>query len=225
MLIINTRMKLFVGTPRSGSSYIVKWHAHKHKMHLLGHDFNGEYFDAANLKLIFGVDKIETAKQLDELSSRAIRLIPSDNVTFKIHPGYMSDSTTNLLYQNKIIVIVRKNLLEQLLSYGIANHNQNWVNYKSDSLKLLQDRFVYKYKWFSTIEQEILALRKIMHTHNNIESIIYYENFATKFPAIPGITPIKINNYDLRTYVNRLINSDEFFEWYFSLKKIVNDIL
>lgn len=213
-------MKIIVGTPRSGTTYITRWMAWNLKLHLLGHDFSGEYLDGANLNFIFN-DNWKPGQSigtdhLDLWTQRAIDIIPSDRVIFKIHPHRISTLALDFLYQNPVTLIERKDRLSQFLSYGIAMHTDEWFKYHDhhfyDIKKPFLPIFTYQRSWFDILAKYLKEFDKIKNNHNNIQEIIYYENL-NDYPPIPGITTLKQNPESTREKLKLVINSHELVEW------------
>ena len=208
-------MKIIVGTPRSGTTFITKWLAYNKKLHLLGHDFSGEYFDGSNLNFIFNNNwkpnqKI-TTEQLEIWTKKSIDIIPSDRVIFKVHPFSVSPTAKKFISDRPVILIERKDKMAQFLSLGIAMSTDMWFKYNPNEIQKVKP-FYYKKEWIDFLNKHLNEYENIKKSHDNIEEIIYYEDLKN-YSAIPHVTPLKQNKETNEEKLSLVINSNELVEW------------
>lgn len=186
-------MKIIVGTPRSGTSFIAQWYANQHPdytYHMprqLGEYFHPDFMDGD-----------ETAQRIETLTNKSI---------FKLHTGKeMSPLIWDFIEDKEVILVERQNKFEQFLSYGIGYLTNKWVSYIKEGNNGLSDPGYYKKEWFDELEQRLVEFSErkfISKTH------YWYEDIY-KLPA-NGKLPFKQN---IGNKLEAFTNKDEVVEWY-----------
>ena len=181
--------KIIIGTPRSGTSFVAKWYSNKYPQykllseHRLYEHFEPDYADWPELGDVEGINK-ETQKRINEL--------PVDYI-FKMHSGPdMSKLIWDFVYKRPIIIVKRKDLLGQFISYGTGWVTFKWYQYADWKMPLagLKDgqTFYYKKEWFDAFN------KKIKKTLSENKNIIIGGDF--------NIIPEEIDVYDHKKYHN-----------------------
>lgn len=133
----------------------------------------------------------------------------ADLSVFKVHTGDELDQRVwDLLATKPVIIIRRRNILDQILSFGIANLNDIWVMYEG----VQQYAYgTYERKWFDYL---VCRLRELddRSKHLLIADEVYYEDLSL-YP-INGVLPIKQNDISLDEKLNIFSNADEILRWY-----------
>mgnify|MGYP000453740896 CR=1 FL=1 len=113
-------MKIILGTPRSGTSFVANWYANElpdHKYMLP--EKLGEYFHPD----FFASDDVD-AETLERISGLPIKCI------FKLHTGKeMSKHIWEYISDKPVILVKRKDILGQFISIGVGYTTNKWVNF------------------------------------------------------------------------------------------------
>lgn len=191
-------MKIIVGTPRSGTSFIAQWYANQypdHTYHMpekLGEYFHPDFMDGD-----------ETAERIKNLTDKSI---------FKLHTGKeMSPLIWEFIADKEVILVERGSKFQQFLSYGIGYLTNRWVSYIREGNNGLTAPGYYKKQWFDELEQRLVEFNErtfISKTH------YWYEDIY-KLPA-NGQLPLKQN---LGNKLDAFTNKDEVVEWYQDFNK------
>lgn len=186
-------MKIIVGTPRSGTSFIAQWYANQYPDHIyhmpekLGEYFHPDFMDGD-----------ETAERIKTLTDKSI---------FKLHTGKeMSPLIWEFIADKEVILVERGNKLQQFLSYGIGYLTNKWVSYAEEGNNGLTEPGYYKKEWFDELEQRLVEFSQrtfISKTH------YWYEDIYKL--SVNGRLPLKQN---LGNKLDAFTNKDEIFEWY-----------
>ena len=206
--------KIIIGTPRSGTSFVTKWYANEYPQcialseHRLFEYFEPDYPDWPELGDVEGIDK-ETQKRIREL--------PPDYI-FKMHSGPdMSKYIWDFVYQRPIVLVKRKDLLGQFISYGIGWTTFKWYWYpdwkKNNGINGLEkgQTFNYKKEWFDNLVWRIEDLKK-RESKLNIERTVWFEELIN-FPN-NGEIMIRQNPKSNDEKLNIIENKDEFLKWF-----------
>lgn len=187
-------MIIVFGTPRSGTTFFTRWILNENP----DHEYLAEYFQPWFF---------EGDNHYDIVTERLNNL--KDNSLFKVHTGDELDSRVlELVKNNPVHVVIRKNKLEQIISMGLASITDTWVTYDD---KNTYCKGVYKREWFDDITNRIDQFETICPTLN-IAQIYYYEDI-NKYRN-NGTLPIKQNKYSLQESLDLFLNKDELQEWY-----------
>jgi len=197
-------MKIIVGTPRSGSSFVTEWYANQYpEYQYMFPDKLGEYFHP---------DFFDT-QDIDQETCDRLTTLPK-NCIFKLHTGKeMSKYIWDFVYTKPIILVKRKDVLGQFISYGIGNTTNKWVNYKAKNRNGLEPntQFYYKKEWFDDLLNRIDELHK-REKHLNIERTVWFEelnNFSNN-----GVLPRRQNWQSNEEKLQLIKNKTEFLSWF-----------
>lgn len=204
--------KIILGTPRSGSNFVTKWYANEYPEYTplspnQGHEhFEPDHPGWPNLDDAKGIDK-ETQLRIDALENKTL---------WKVLAGpYMSELIFDYISNMPVVLVKRKDLLGQFLSYGIGITTNKWVNYdktiKSNNGLTSNQTFYYKKEWFDEMVYRLKDLEKRQKTLN-IEKLIWFEDISNF--KINGKLPIRQNDFSNETKLNWLTNSNEFMDWF-----------
>lgn len=192
-------MKIIVGTPRSGTTFVTSWYANEYPDYeYLIPDRLGEYFHPDN----FATDNVDT-----ETLFRIASLPPK--CIFKVHTGSeMSSNIWKFLQDKPVILVKRRDLLGQFVSYGVGYATNKWVTYSHVGNNGLQagHKFVYQRWWFDELKQR---LEELNNKSLIIERTIWYEDIPKM--SINGKLPLKQNTPES---INAFANKDELIEWF-----------
>ena len=191
-------MKIIVGTPRSGTTFTTNWYANEYPDH--------EYLIPEKLGEYFHPDHFET-KNVDQETLDRIQSLPKKCV-FKVHTGLeMSDHIWSFLQDKPIILVKRKDLIGQFVSYGIGYATNKWVTYSHIGNNGLfpNQKLTYERWWFDELKQR---LEELDSRTFNVERIIWYEDIPNM--PINGKLPLKQNSLES---LNTFVNKDELVEW------------
>lgn len=197
-------MKIIVGTPRSGTSFVTEWYANQfpHLQYLMPEKL-GEYFHPD----FFETDDVDT-ETLKRLTS-----LPKDCI-FKLHTGKeMSSHIWDFVYKHSVILVKRKDVLGQFISYGIGYTTNKWVNYRAKNRNGLRPntKFYYKQEWFNELQERRKEL-DLREKELCIERTVWFEDLD-KF-TINGVLPRRQNYQTNQEKLNIIENKDEFLRWY-----------
>lgn len=228
--------KIIVGTPRSGTSFVTNWYVNEWpQCTALGAEHLWEYFDPLWFNYGQGVGvarpdwpNIQMA-YADKETKKRISGLPSDYI-FKMHSGPdMSKYIWDFVYQKPIVLVKRKDLLGQFISYGIgwttfkwywyphAGWNPKWKNdvvlLKTKCINGLEkgQTFNYKKVWFDDLVWRIEDLEKC-ENKLNIERTVWFEDL----PNWPknGEQLMRQNPQSNDEKLNLLKNKNEFLGWF-----------
>lgn len=188
-------MKIIVGTPKSGSTFITRWIHNENPTYVyLKEHFQPLWYPKGDPNLI-------TRMRLEQLT---------DNVVFKVHAGKeTSELVWNYIYEKNVILIERKNKLAQFVSLGHSYLSGVWTVYnKFNNIK----KGYYRKEWFDDLCYRLddLESRK---SRLNIEHTYFYEDIATM--PNNGMLPIKQHTDTVDTLLNMFENKEEFLGWYY----------
>jgi len=194
-------MIVVVGTPRSGTTFVVNWIANNNPTYnLMCPNDLGELFQPY-FYTTDDHDK-ETFNRLSLLTNRSI---------FKLHTGVeMSPRVWKLIDCRPVIVVRRADVLGQFISFGFGNHTDKWVTYDSSGSSDIQP-FYYKREWFDDLAQRLIELDNRLPTLNIVQTI-WYEDIPNMKPN--GRLPQKQNNGTNADKIKSILNQDEFLDWY-----------
>ena len=204
--------KIIVGTPRSGTSFVTKWYANEYpqctalnEKRLFEH-YEPDYADWPDLGDVEGIDA-ETYKRINELP---------ENYIFKMHSGPdMSKLIWEYVYNKPVILVKRKDLLGQFISYGIGWTTFKWYQYAGWKMPLagLEEgqTFDYKKEWFDNLVWRIEDLKK-RENKLNIERTVWFE----ELPDFPnnGEIMIRQNPKSNDEKLELINNKEEFLNWF-----------
>lgn len=197
-------MKIILGTPRSGTSFVTNWYAN----HLTDHEylypeFLGEYFHPDFFKTD-DVDQ-ETLDRISTLTELSI---------FKLHTGYeMSRFIWDFISDHPIILVTRDDTLGQFLSYGIGYTTAKWVNYSATNHNGLEpgQTIDYKKEWFDELVNRFEHLKQLLPSLT-IEEQIKFEDLSNY--TINGRLPRRQNPQSNAEKLELLSNKNQFIDWY-----------
>jgi hypothetical protein len=185
-------MKIILGTPKSGSTFITRYIANQHP----NYAYLKEYFQP------LWYDKNDsTGKRLKNLKEKSV---------FKIHTGKeITKEVWNFIQDREIIFVERKHKLEQYASFGLSYLSNVWTVYDkpNDIIK-----GYYKKEWFDDLTYRLDQYYK-KKNNLKIEKIYYYEDISTMVQN--GMLPIKQHNLHINEKLNMFTNKQQFLEWYY----------
>lgn len=208
-------MKVIVATPRSGSTFYSRYLWLKNPNYVCVDEYFQPY--------LYPSEKNEfdtTTERLNNLK---------DNYIIKILAGKQIDFRVwNMLHDKKIPVILlkRKNIRRQLLSFGISCLNDVWVKFETESHGIFKKNIPndgirytpgeYKKWWFDTMifnYKQMSYLTKYL----TLSNILYYEDIIKITYPINDFTkkhiPIRQNNFSDDEMLNFFTNKDEVLDW------------
>ena len=206
--------KIIVGTPRSGTSFVTKWYANENPKHIaldeqiLYEHFEPDYPDWPDNNNFKAIDK-ETKKRIKQLPK---------NCVFKMHTGpEMSEYAWQYVYDQPVIIVKRKDLLGQFISYGIGWATFRWYvldSWKKKELNGLKkdETFFYKKEWFDNLAWRIndLSYREIHF--KNVERTVWFEELSN-FPK-NGNLLVRQNPKSNDEKLKLINNKEEFLKWF-----------
>ena len=211
-------MIIIVGTSRSGTSFLLYWYKNNNpdfivlkpnnwkKYDIPGEDDwdgHGEFFGPHNFP----------NKNYDEETLNRINLLP-DKTIFKVLTYPASPIIWEFIRNKKLILVERKDTLEQFISYGLAKSTRKWISWAPNFNKL--DTIVpieYKQEWFDELAYELTNYtNKKLNYFTNIDKIIYYEDLHLFKQN--GKLPCKQNSGTNEEKLNFFSNQTEFLDWY-----------
>lgn len=213
--------KIIFGTPRSGTTFVALWYSNKFSGYQhLSKNKGFEHFDPSFM------DCKSTDRKLVNLETK--RRISQDLKKlsiFKIHPGKnYSKHIYDYLKNEPIIVVKRKDVLGQFLSWGIGWQTNKWAHFKIESKKDITtlnglvegQKFEYSKLHFEELKYRIDKFTKIEKTLKNIDRIIWFEDLPKW--NIAGDTTVRQNPQSNEEKLNLLTNKHEFLDWYNNFK-------
>jgi hypothetical protein len=213
-------MKIILGTPRSGTTYVANWISEQYPeyerlgMRSLGEIFHPDFFNDG-----YGVgDNFIPLRQhdmafVDTETLRRISLLP-EKCVFKLHPGQeMSKHIWEFIADRPIIMVERKDILGQFISIGIGYHTNKWVS-PNMGINGLQagEKVEYKRVWFDDLAQRLIDMKELRNSLI-IERVIYHE----QLPLLERSTsklPKKQNHGTNEDKLKNFTNSEELLIWY-----------
>jgi hypothetical protein len=196
-------MKIIVGTPRSGTSFTANWYANEYP-HLqymmpgnLGEYFHPDFFDTSDVDT-------ETVNRLTNLPEQCI---------FKLHTGKeMSEHIWKFVYDHPVILVKRRDLLGQFISYGIGYTTNNWVNFSAENRNGLapDETFHYHKHWFDELVQRLHEL-KLREKNLKIERTVWFEDLENY--TNNGKLPRRQNYQSNEEKMKLVVNADELSTW------------
>jgi len=194
-------MIVVVGTPRSGTTFVVNWIANNNPTHtLMQPDDLGELFQPY----------FYTTDNHEKETSDRISLL-TDSSIFKLHTGVeMSPQVWKLIEDIPVIVVRRADRLGQFISFGLGCYTDKWVTYNAPSSCNIEP-FHYKKEWFDDLAQRLIELDTRLPTLN-VEQTIWYEDIP--YMKLNGSLPQKQNNGTNADKMKSILNLDEFLNWY-----------
>lgn len=196
-------MKIVLGTPRSGTSFVANWYANElpdHKYMLpekLGEYFHPDFFASDDVDA-------ETLERISGLPSKCI---------FKLHTGKeMSKHIWEYISDKPVILVKRKDILGQFISIGVGYTTNKWVNFKAKNTNGLQtgQTFYYKKEWFDDLAERIMSLQSIENTLL-LERTIWFEDLDQFKPN--GELPTRQNSLPNDVKLQYIENKEEFLSW------------
>lgn len=211
--------KIILGTPRSGTSFVTTWYWNKFQeqgYQALGQDYGFEYFEPDSESWPYdmmdkkGANK-ETKKRIKEdLTKLSV---------FKLHPGpEMSKHIFDYIKNRPVIVVKRKDVLGQFISFGIGWTTNKWAHWKSSKHKnttlngLSDKKFTYKKVWFDNLKLRYDMFKKEVKKLKVIEREVWFEdlpNWPINGDLMSRQSPQ--SNEEKLTWID---NQDEFLSWY-----------
>tara|TARA_B100000989_G_scaffold254571_1_gene203289 strand:+ start:500 stop:1159 length:660 start_codon:yes stop_codon:yes gene_type:complete len=202
--------KVVLGTPRSGSSFITRWYSNEYPEYkALSEDKGFEHFEPDHpgwpmLGDQQGIDK-ETEARIKKLEDKTI---------WKMHPGPdMSKHIFDYISKIPVILVKRKDLLGQFISYGVGWATNKWVNFDPDSKSKngLTEDFYYEKKWFDDL---VFRLKDLEEKQKGlkIEKLIWFEDIPNF--KVNGKLSVRQNDFSNEQKLKWLINSNEFMNWF-----------
>lgn len=188
-------MIIIYGTPRSGTSFYAQWYANQYVDHVYHMpEVLGEYFHPDFM------NGDETLARINTLTDKSI---------FKLHSGKeMSSHIWEYISDKKVVIIKRRDVFGQFLSYGIGYTTNKWVSFNKPGLNGLVDdkKIYYKKEWFDELAQRLIEFEDrdvtVAQTH-------YYEDINTM--TANGKLPFKQN---IGNKIEIFENKDEIIDWY-----------
>jgi hypothetical protein len=112
-----------------------------------------------------------------------------------------------------IILVKRKDLLGQFISYGVGWTTNKWVNFDSESKSKngLKESFHYEKKWFDDMVFRLKDLEE-KQSNLNIEKLIWFEDIPNY--KVNGKLSVRQNDFPNEQKLKWLINSNEFMNWF-----------
>jgi hypothetical protein len=190
-------MKIIVGTPRTGTSFVAQWYANQTP--------NSVYHMPKKLGEYFHPDFYHT-DDVDQETQDRIHTLTDDSV-FKLHTGTeMSDVIWDFIADKPVILVERNDKFQQFLSYGIGYLTDKWASFDAEGNNGLSHTGHYQRQWFDELAQRLVEFdnRKFL-----CETHIWYEDIYT-MPA-NGKLPFKQNIGDKLAAFD---NKEEIYEWF-----------
>ena len=211
--------KIIVGTPRSGTSFVARWYANSFPKHTA--------LDEERLYEHFEPDYPDwppnnNFKAIDEQTKKRIKQLPKDCI-FKMHTGpEMSEYIWQYVYDQPVILVKRKDILGQFISYGIGWATFKWYvldDWKQTQINGLKKNqtFHYEKKWFDNLVWRIKDLFYRENYYKNIERTVWFEDIPN-FPK-NGILSVRQNPTDNKEKLELIENQKEFKVWFKQLEK------
>jgi hypothetical protein len=200
-------MIVVVGTPRSGTTFVVNWIANNNPTHtLMQPDDLGELFQPY----------FYTTDNHEKETSDRISLL-TDLSIFKLHTGVeMSPQVWKLIEDIPVIVVRRADILGQFISFGLGFHTDQWITYNASNSSDIEP-FHYKQEWFDDLAQRLNELDNRLPTLN-IAQTIWYEDIP--YMKLNGSLPQKQSKGTNADKSNSILNLDEFLNWYDKFTKV-----
>ena len=205
--------KIIYGNPRCGTNFITKWYANEYPKHKpLSEKFGFAHFSPH----YDGWPDIHDKEGIDQETKLRIKNDLSQPSIFKVHPGPdMSKHIFDYIFKMPVILVKRKDVLGQFLSYGLGFTTKLWVNYESklkfDYMLKAKEKFTYKKEWFDDLASRLKELEK-KQRNLNIEKLVWFEDIPNL--KVNGKLPEKLNSFSNRKKLTFLNNSDEFMDWF-----------
>ena len=206
--------KIIVGTPRSGTSFVTRWYANKFPKHIA--------LDEQRLYEHFEPDYPDwppnnNFKAIDEQTKKRIKKLPTDCI-FKMHPGpEMSEYIWKYVYNKPVILVKRKDLFGQFISYGIGWATFKWYvleDWKEKSLSGLKEdeTFTYKKEWFDNLAWRLKDFFYREPHFKHIERTVWFEDL----PDFPNNGNLLVRQNPQSNYkkLKRIKNKDELKSWF-----------
>tara|TARA_R110001592_G_scaffold30282_4_gene108582 strand:- start:3573 stop:4193 length:621 start_codon:yes stop_codon:yes gene_type:complete len=205
-------MKIIVGTPRSGTSFVAQWYANEYTNHKyllpekLGEWFDPEWFDTGISPVI------QTIMRWGKLN---------ENNIFKVHTG-MPKSIVDVwsyIENTPVILVKRKDILGQFISFGIGRTTERWVNYNRDNRNGLNENQIIEYKqeWFDDLANRIIELEELEEKKLVVERLIWFEDLPNF--KVNGKLPRRQNGESNEEKLKLFTNGDEIIKWYENFNK------
>jgi hypothetical protein len=200
-------MIVVVGTPRSGTTFVVNWIANNNPTHtLMQPDDLGELFQPY----------FYTTDNHEKETSDRISLL-TDLSIFKLHTGVeMPPQVWKLIEDIPVIVVRRADILGQFISFGLGFHTNQWITYNASNSSDIEP-FHYKQEWFDDLAQRLNELDNRLPTLN-IAQTIWYEDIP--YMKLNGSLPQKQSKGTNADKSNSILNLDEFLNWYDKFTKV-----
>ena len=131
-----------------------------------------------------GIDK-ETQTRIATLKDKTI---------WKMHPGPdMSEHIFEYISTMPIILVKRKDLLGQFISYGVGWTTNKWVSFDNDAtFKNGLEQDLLQKEWFDDMVFRLMDLEE-RQKKLNIQKLIWFEDIPTF--KINGKISVRQNNY------------------------------
>lgn len=208
-------MKVIIATPRSGSTFYSRYLWLKNPNYICVDEYFQPYFYSSE------------KNEFDTTTERLNNL--KDNYIIKILAGKEIDFRVwNMLHDKKIPVIIlkRKNIRRQLLSFGLSCLNDIWVKFETESHGIFKKNIPnntiqykageYKKWWFDSM---IFKYNQLSYLTNflTVSNILYYEDIITLTYPTNEFTkkniPIRQNNLSDDDMLNFFTNKDDLLKW------------
>jgi hypothetical protein len=202
--------KIILGTPRSGSSFITRWYSNEYLEYTaLSEDKGFEHFEPDHP----GWPKLGDVEGIDKETKLRIATL-KDKTIWKMHPGPdMSKHIFDYISEAPVILVKRKDLLGQFISYGVGWTTNEWVNFdpESKSKNGLSEDFYYKKEWFDDMVYRLKDLEEKQKVLK-IEKLIWFEDIPNY--KINGKLSVRQNDFSNEEKLKWVINQNEFMNWF-----------
>jgi len=205
--------KIILGAPRSGTNFVTKWYANEYPEYkVLSEEHGFAHFSPYNP----GWPNIHDTDGIEKEIKLRIKNDLLQSSVFKVHSGSdMGEHIFDYISNMPIILVKRKDVLGQFLSYGIGFGTSQWVNYltnlKFNYMLKAKKKFTYKKEWFEDLALRLIDLEKRQKTLN-IEKLVWFEDIPNF--KINGELPKKLNVSSNKKKLTFLNNVDEFMSWF-----------
>ena len=209
--------KIILGTPRSGTTFVSNWYANENKNHQrLSEEIGFEHFEPDHQSW----PKLGDKDGIDQETKFRIQKHLTQPSIFKLHPGPdMSNYIFEYIKNKPVVIVERKDILGQFLSYGIGWTTNKWHHYVGKDTPLnglnKNQTFHYEKKWFDD-----LSLRLALF--NNVVQDLIVER-KVWFEDLPNWTNgnsvmLRQNPQSNEQKLELLTNKDELLSWYNNFK-------
>tara|TARA_B100000700_G_C15049744_1_gene859693 strand:+ start:2611 stop:3282 length:672 start_codon:yes stop_codon:yes gene_type:complete len=215
---INVKHKIILGTPRSGTTFVSNWYANENKDYQrLSKEIGFEHFEPDHQ----GWPQLGDKDGIDKETKFRIQKHLTQPSIFKLHPGPdMSNYIFEYIKNKPVIVVERKDVLGQFLSYGIGWTTNKWHHYVDKTTPLnglnKNQTFYYEKKWFDDLSLRLALFNNVIQDLI-IERKVWFEELPNWTNS--NSVMLRQNPQSNDEKLELLTNKDEFLNWYNNFEK------